>query len=835
MKPWIVDAREIGEVGEINPSEDLVITPMIKKFIESDEREDMYFAVAPKGVGKTLFLLYKRFVYQKKHKIDSQGEEIYFIPKEEPLDRAQQAMTFSSETIGVLGNLDYMTNIWLSSIYLSVIKTLKMSYKRKKDKEKEEELSALIESLPDEIIKLINDPLLITPYAYLTDILVRGHRSIIRIAKQQYKLTSIINRVRSGFAIFIDNVDEYFGPHLRKDGEMSSFTGVLSAEVWYNAQIGLINAIWILSGQSSHIKVFASIRKEAWVRLLINDPIGMQKKGSALDIKYSKLQLKDIFKKNIKRMNKKDLVNPDFIDKDGIYAFLGLNDNKIINARKDDKQKEDIFDYIYRHTLKRPRDFMAMGRVLTAIDPNERTEENIRPVVNKEATDIAQTYLAETKPFLDFIRFDELFNLIHSDVISRREIEEICGEYNNQESCAKRECNKCEETHVFCNLYKIGLLGYVGVDEDTGNIVQKFERPGDKIFESRILPLSDFYIIHPVLHSLILERNRRREDDSYSINPRIIVGDGRPWKDPRIYRTDRHCSFTDRVCGTDRFINKQGVFLASSYSKREAIEALANELKKLNLTLELDKWTTPENPETGRVFCDEVCPKVFRNLWMLAEVSDFNPNVFFECGFAIGLGRKVIFLCGEKSDDVKSKLGEQLYISYQKVDEIPDKLEWTTEKFNKIKINELYPVPRVFRHIRDFNSPNDRNKSNDVYVLSFNQETDLVRKLIGYQCINVGVNILDQSFNPEGLVESLINARVVLVNLEGVQRGSNVNKMHDAQLMFWAGICVSQGVPVKIFQSKKNFYRDVWNIGINDDSGKDLIAFANRYPSASIE
>jgi hypothetical protein len=55
MKPWIVDAIRIGEVGELNPSEDLVITPAIKEFIESEERENMYFAVAPKGIGKTLF------------------------------------------------------------------------------------------------------------------------------------------------------------------------------------------------------------------------------------------------------------------------------------------------------------------------------------------------------------------------------------------------------------------------------------------------------------------------------------------------------------------------------------------------------------------------------------------------------------------------------------------------------------------------------------------------------------------------------------------------------------------------------------------------------------
>jgi hypothetical protein len=621
MKPWVVDAKEIGEVGELNPSEDLVITPTIKEFIAPADREDMYFVVAPKGIGKTLFLMYKRYIYQKKHKKELQEGEIYFIPKNEPLDRTQQALPFSFETIEALGKIEYWTNIWLLSISLSVIKNLKINYGEKKDRKKEEELNEVIGSLPDEIVDMVNDLQLVTPFGYLTNILDRSHSSIIKIAKKQYRLTSILNRVRSGVAIFIDNVDEYFGGHLGQNGERSSVTGVLSSEIWYNAQIGLINAIWVLSGQSSHIKVFASIRKEAWERLLRNDPLGLQKKGSALDIEYTKLQLKSIFEKNIKRMNKKDLVNADFINKDLIYAFLGLENNKIVIPRVGN-QKDDIFDYIYRHTLKRPRDFMVIGKALTAISPNERTAENIRTVVNKEATTIALTYLAETKPFVEFIRpLDELFVLIDSDILSKREIEGICSTYNKQENCEERDCKKCNNNHVFCNLYKIGLLGCVDIDEGDGSIIQKFERPGDKIFETKILPVSDFYLIHPILNSLIRERKKMKEGASYYINPRTIVGDRRPWKDPRIYRADRYCGFINCVCSTDRFINKRGVFLASSASKKEFVEELGNKLKKLNLVVEPDKWTKSEGTETGRIMCNEVCPKVFRNLWMLADLN----------------------------------------------------------------------------------------------------------------------------------------------------------------------------------------------------------------------
>ena len=51
MKPWVADAKDIGEFTE----KDLVITPAIKQFITFDESDNMYFVVAPKGIGKTLF------------------------------------------------------------------------------------------------------------------------------------------------------------------------------------------------------------------------------------------------------------------------------------------------------------------------------------------------------------------------------------------------------------------------------------------------------------------------------------------------------------------------------------------------------------------------------------------------------------------------------------------------------------------------------------------------------------------------------------------------------------------------------------------------------------
>ena len=832
MKPWVADARDIGQFK----GDDLVITPSIKNFIDFDERDNMYFAVAPKGVGKTLFLMYKRQLYQAKHKRGLYQEDIYFIPKDNLVDRNVGSISFSDEKIDLFRHSETWKNIWSFCISLSIIKNFKRIL-QDDNKKRRDELNRLIGLLPGEMQVMIDNPLLVTPYGYLNDIMGLSYKKIPKIIKNQYLLTEIIKKVRSGVAVFIDNADECFAEHLKesecaehlKESGRRGFSGELSSEVWYGAQIGLMLAIRELIGLNSHLKIFASIRKEAFQKLLQTEDSGLQVKGDTLDIEYSKPQLKEIFIKNIKSMGKGDLVNSVDIETKPIYSFLGLEENKITNTQVGNK-KEDIFDYIYRHTLKRPRDLMIIGAELTKITAKDRTEKTIRTKIYKAATDIACTYIEEMKPHLDFNhfnQFEELFDLIHSNILSEKEIKEICRVLNKQESCENKNCKHCEKTHAFCNLYKIGLLGAVLNDPLTGELVQTFLGPGEKVFESKILPYSKFYLIHPILNSLICERSTLGDKTTYYINPRIIVGDGYGWADPRIYRTARYGSFINRVCNTDRFVNKRGVFLASSYNKKEVIEELDKELKKLNLSLESDKWMEREEPGTGRIFCDEVCPKVFRNFWMLAEVSDFNPNVFFECGFAMGLGREVIFLCDEKANLIKSKLGEQLYYSYETVDDIITKLEWTQDMFSNIEINGLYKKPRVFRDINKFDSPEDREKTGDVFVLSFNQETDVIRKLSKYGCRIVEVNRLNQSFIPKDLVEEVIDARSVLVNLSGVQKEPTINKLNDSQLMCLAGICVSQGVPVKIFQSNDHFYSDLRGISIVDNSGEYIIEYIN--------
>ena len=76
-----------------------------------------------------------------------------------------------------------------------------------------------------------------------------------------------LRAVNSPVAIFIDGVDEYFNKHIESRASLPSVTGPLSPDVWYFAQLGLVEVAYQLRRINHHLKVFAAIRKEAYARL----------------------------------------------------------------------------------------------------------------------------------------------------------------------------------------------------------------------------------------------------------------------------------------------------------------------------------------------------------------------------------------------------------------------------------------------------------------------------------------------------------------------------------------------------------------------------------------
>ncbi|MGA2092714.1 MAG: DUF4062 domain-containing protein [Sedimentisphaerales bacterium] len=505
MEPWSVDAREaIRNTSEIRQSL-IEQTEGIEDFLSKDR---YFFVVATKGLGKSLLLLAKRKILQDK-RIDN------MIPRSALLD----IPAFTIASLGESGRSRLrcdktMQLLWSISIAIAIIKNLELTEEIKKG------------NISDTLLRLLEEKAN-TATDILAQIIVLVQRDEFygRLADEYNRiLIPTIRTIQKSIALFIDNVDECF-----KDEEI---------KIWNTAQSSLVRAIYELFRLNpGKLKLFASIRKEAFLQLKKDNTMYLQYEGISLDISYHKDELKKIFIKNINAEKRERLLRKDSLRTDPIYAFIGI---KEVQHGHVVTEKEEIFDYIYRHTLKRPRDFMVIGNRISTCPTNERNPENpngiskVKNLINEAATKIAETYIEENIPHLTVTKedLDRVFGLIDSNILEKQKIKKICMQFNgNDASCMDRDCKNCsDKNHIFCQLFKMGLLGYVTEDPTEKNLfVQKFATVGERIYDDAgLLPDSTHYLIHPILDHLI-----RTRSSGYKYTEQIdkvnIVGCDRPW------------------------------------------------------------------------------------------------------------------------------------------------------------------------------------------------------------------------------------------------------------------------------------------------------------------
>jgi len=483
------------------------------------ERSHKYFVAAPKGIGKTLFLKYKKQLYLSQHRKNDDGkviDDIFFvpddkieyddiaiIPKDQELDRGSKIRLDNKKKSSLSLEINNWVDLWKTSLNLSIIKSLLYLYNPSYKKELKRSFDSNLKCFPREMKATFELENINTPIASLNEILKLSEKNILSLHNYQNYLDAVIKIVRSGVLIFIDNVDIIFEDYLKNAFEKN---------IWFYSQIGLVKAIRHINHNNSHIDIFSSIRMEAFKKLISLDSQALEISGETLEISYTPLNLKMMFEKNIKAMDKSKLINPEYQKTKPLFSFLGFKDDKI-------NEKEDIFCYILRHTLKRPRDLMIIGEALEGIDVKERDEDNIRRTINDKSDLIADAFLNEMKPFTQIDNFSGIFNLLEKNIFTHEKAREICGLYN-KERCSKKDCRLCDKKHIFCELYRLGLLGVIRKSRECDKDEQVFLRLGEKNWDSNILPVSKYYLIHPILNHRIPNRYTH-----------IIVGDGYHWHD----------------------------------------------------------------------------------------------------------------------------------------------------------------------------------------------------------------------------------------------------------------------------------------------------------------
>ncbi len=496
MRAWTVDADDIQVADDLTARE-LHLTPGIDAFL-SPQRSDKFIVVATKGFGKTLLLKAKRVALQ---------ERAVCLPQDSLLDKPVGDKIFSSDMVALYGNVEAWSNVWLMAIAAATLKRLDMV----DDLRVSGRLHAIVEdgslhSVIDHFVNLLDLP----------------RSELFRCVNDtNNRLVPRLRTIAAPVAIFIDSVDEYFNKHIKARSSRASDTGVVSPSIWYYSQMGLVQVAYELRRVSHHLKVFASVRKEAFAKFTGETSMVQQYRGSAIDLSYSKPSLREIFVNNIRREKERNLCMPAQLRSDPIAAFAGRD----WVTHSYTGEQEDVFDYIYRHTLQRPRDLMTIGQKLSDLPPEERrSEARLKVAVNQAATEIAEEYLNEISPYIGDVDLVRVFAMLPRHILPGDQVEAIREQYEAVTAAAGGS-----DGHVFGILYRAGLLGCIHQDLVSGTRVQRFLRPGDEALDrGSDLPSSSHYLVHPVLAELVAEFN---PEYARNIDPVNVVGDGRPWRE----------------------------------------------------------------------------------------------------------------------------------------------------------------------------------------------------------------------------------------------------------------------------------------------------------------
>ncbi len=496
MRPWTVDADDI-RIAEDLDGHFVHRNAVIDDFLSINSEK--FLVVATKGFGKTLLLKAKR--------ISLQERGIRCLPESALIDKPVGDKIFSAQMIDLFGSsTENWRKVWLVAIGLAILKA--------------HDMQDGLEGSP-RLKSLLNNSNLTSAIDHFVTVLGLPRGELFRCAEDvETEIVPRLRRTGQPLALFIDSIDEYFNKHIVRGN--SGDSGQTTPGVWYYSQMGLVEAAYQLRRVNHHIKVFAAVRKEAFDRFSGGTSMVQQYAGSAVDLTYSYQSLRDIFEKNILKEKTRNLADRSQLKENATAALTGLE----TLTHGYTGEEEETFDYLCRHTLRRPRDFMTLGQRLSGIRPSERNERTLKEAAHRAASEIALEYLTEIDPYVqgcveavasEPVNFEAVLAQIPSNVLKPTELKACLEDRDDSEL-------------IFSLLYSAGLLGVIEVDPITGSRVQSFLQPGDRCFDPEDkLPRSSYYLLHPALTEVITRLNPAYADGFDRTN---IVGHRRPWVEP---------------------------------------------------------------------------------------------------------------------------------------------------------------------------------------------------------------------------------------------------------------------------------------------------------------
>lgn len=487
---WASDANQI----DITVLKDLTFkNAVVRDFLDGGHK---HFVSGSKGLGKTLLLTYKRSTLSEQYLSpgrDNKQAAVQFVPEGRPyLDLMGDLPSVDHTQIDLMSGLAECKRLWSFAFRFSIISyypALVAAGDPEDLAPLPRRLRGLLEGRPVEPTIIIKELLALT---------VRQINQIIDALDG--RLERRLRALHSGIFIFIDKLDQ----SLRR----------LPRAAWVHMQAGMIEASWDLMSTNRHIKIYATIREEAFSSY--ESDIKTNLYGATSTLRYAKHELFDLLEKLT-----------------FYYEGIPLRDFVLLDAVRTGKSTrgESAFDFLYRHTLGRPRDLVILASEISrnrrALD--ERTFTRI--VRETSAGLLVANVFDEMRVFLEVCsdreRRSQFLALLTHDVLSPDDVVDIwCRFHGVDRTYYETHGRSADDVwHPFRELFECGLLGVL-VDDGTG-LVQKFRQPHDAVAGSlRELPRSRHYLLHPALRALV---EGLAGAGRFQAIRHVTLGHGEPW------------------------------------------------------------------------------------------------------------------------------------------------------------------------------------------------------------------------------------------------------------------------------------------------------------------
>jgi hypothetical protein len=464
----------------------------INDFLNSKHR---HFISATKGFGKTLLLTCKRQLLTQAS--ESRNRPITMVPEGRPyLDFMSEMRSLSSKYEKPLSDLTNTKRLWSAAFRISAISHQPAVI----DKSEAVEVGAF----PTRIQRWLNGARIQPTVVFkeLTALRVSELNRLIDVTENF--LDQKMRQIHGGACFFIDKVDQAIR-HLSRDA-------------WIAIQAGLIEAAWETMNANSHLKVFASIRQEAFTNY--ESDIKSNLFAATTNLNYSDEELEALL----------DQLAGCYEGRRSFADFLGMS--VVRHGRR--TVPEDSFQYVRRHTCGRPRDLVAIASEISS-RRSSLNEKRLREIVHQtSSTVVVSNIFDEVRVFLNCLCDREsrlrFFAGVPSNILEKPEAVRVCEEFNGLEAGSLELFGEDSGDifHPFRDLYFAGLLGVVQRDPELGITLQRFRRPHDSLTHAATeLPESPVLLLHPALDTFIRSQRTRRPFLQFQHVP---VGDNLVWE-----------------------------------------------------------------------------------------------------------------------------------------------------------------------------------------------------------------------------------------------------------------------------------------------------------------